>query len=74
MLFDCVIREDILHSLQNNQASLILFGSFIVSLRKTSKILSLAVKNIQVNLIFLAHLFVSLNKIFCTRCKIIKQA
>ena len=37
MLFDCVIREDILHSLQNNQASLILFGSFIVSLYKIIK-------------------------------------
>ena len=34
----------------------------LVSLRWTSKILSLAVKNIQANLIFLARLFVSLIK------------
>ena len=29
----------------------------------------LAVINIRVNLIFLARLFVSLDKIFCTRCE-----
>jgi hypothetical protein len=36
------------------------FARFSVSLRSASKILSLALKNIQVNLIFLARLFVSL--------------
>ena len=41
------------------------FVSFLVN---RSKILSLAVKNIQVNLIFLARLFVSLHFIVCTYC------